>query len=97
MTTPATSHLTLPGPTTVSPRLISYNIVGLPSEDEEKSAETPPDSQQPTLATRRSRAPTDINIHSISSHAQAKALVQLAQKSILDIEDVSGGDFLNGS
>jgi hypothetical protein len=81
----------------MSPRLISNNILGLPSEDEEKSAETPPDSQQPTLATRRSRAPTDIDIRSISSHARAGVLVQLAQKSILDMEDVPGGDFLNGS
>jgi hypothetical protein len=81
----------------MSPRLISYDILDLPSKDEEKSAETLPDSQQPTLATRRSRVPTDIDICSISSHAQAEALVQLAQKSILDMEDVPGGDLFNGS
>jgi hypothetical protein len=34
----------------------------------------------------RSHVPTDINIHSISSHAQAEALVQPAQQSILDME-----------
>ena len=44
------------------------------------------DSQQPTLATCRSRIPTDINIRSISSHVQAEALVQCAQQSILDME-----------
>jgi hypothetical protein len=81
----------------MSPRLISYDILGLPSKDEEKPAETPPDSQQPTLVTRRSRAPTDIDIRLISSHAQAEVLIQLAQKSILDMEDVLGGDFSNGS
>jgi hypothetical protein len=96
-TTPTTFHLTLPSPTIMSPRLISYDILDLPSKDEEKSAETLPDSQQPTLATRRSRVPTDIDICSISSHAQAEALVQLAQKSILDMEDVPGGDLFNGS
>jgi hypothetical protein len=79
------------------PRLTSYDILGLPSKDEEKLAEMPPDSQQLTLVTQRSRAPTDIDIHSISSHAQAEVLVQLAQKSILDMEDVPGGDFSNGS
>jgi len=44
------------------------------------------DSQQPTLATCRSRVPTDINIRSISSHVQAEALVQCAQQSIFDME-----------
>jgi hypothetical protein len=44
------------------------------------------DPQQPTLATRQSRVPTDINIGSVLSHMQAKALVQHAQQSILDME-----------
>jgi len=44
------------------------------------------DPQQPTLTTRQSRVPTDINIRSISSHTQAEALVQHAQQSILDME-----------
>lgn len=44
------------------------------------------DSQQPTLATCRSRVPTDINIRSILSHVWAEALVQCAQPSILDME-----------
>ena len=35
---------------------------------------------------RLSRAPTDIDIRSISSHAQAEVLVQRAQQSILDME-----------
>ena len=42
-----------------------------------------------TMSPPRSRAPAlDIDIRAISSHAQAEALVQRAQKSILDMEDV---------
>jgi hypothetical protein len=37
----------------------------------------------PTFGT----VPTDIDIRSISSHAQAEALVQLAQQSIVDMDD----------
>jgi hypothetical protein len=97
-TAPAISHLMHPGLTIMSPRLlsISYHIPGLASEGGEKLTKTLPDSQQLTLTTRGSRAPTDMDIRSISSHAQSEALVQLAQKSILDMEDVAGGDFLNG-
>ena len=41
------------------------------------------------MSPPRSRAPAlDIDIRAISSHAQAEALVQRAQKSILDMEDV---------
>ncbi|TBU55060.1 hypothetical protein BD310DRAFT_716867 [Dichomitus squalens] len=42
-----------------------------------------------TMSPPRSRAPAlDIDIRAISSHAQAEALVQRAQKSIIDMEDV---------
>ena len=37
---------------------------------------------------RQSHFPTDIDIHSISLHAQAKALVQRVQQSILDMDGV---------
>jgi hypothetical protein len=92
MTTPATSHLTLPGPKILSPGSIPRELPGLTSEDKEESS----DSQQPTLGIRRARVPTDIDIRSISSHAQAEALVQRAQQSILDMEGVPGDDDLMG-
>jgi len=40
-----------------------------------------------SLSTKRYNAPIDIDISAISSHAQAEALVQRAQKSILEMED----------
>ena len=54
------------------------------------------------LSPQRVRAPPlDIDIRAISSHAQAEALVQRAQKSILDREDVDielpGLGLVNGS
>ncbi|KIM81374.1 hypothetical protein PILCRDRAFT_499863 [Piloderma croceum F 1598] len=39
-----------------------------------------------SLGLRRSHIPTDVEIRSISSHAQAEALVQHAQQSIFDME-----------
>ncbi|RDX47101.1 hypothetical protein OH76DRAFT_1484944 [Lentinus brumalis] len=55
-----------------------------------------------TMSPGRMRAPPlDIDIRAISSHAQAEALVQRAQKSILDREDVDielpGLGLVNGS
>jgi hypothetical protein len=40
--------------------------------------------------TRRSHFPTDVDIRTISPHAQAEALVQRAQQSILDMDDRCG-------
>ena len=40
-----------------------------------------------SLGHRRSHTPHDIDIHSISSHAQAEALVQQAQRSIFEMAD----------
>jgi hypothetical protein len=45
---------------------------------------------QPQQHTRRSHVPTDSDTRSISSHAQAEALVQRAQQSILDMYDNCG-------
>jgi hypothetical protein len=45
------------------------------------------DTLQIGLSERRARNPLDINIRSISSHAQAEALVQRTQKSILEMAD----------
>jgi hypothetical protein len=85
-TTPATSHLTLPGPTISSPRSIPRDIFGLTPDDKELLS-SPPDHQT-SLGTRRPHVPTDIDIRSISSHAQAEALVQRAQQDILEMEGV---------
>ncbi|KAF7981934.1 hypothetical protein HWV62_30709 [Athelia sp. TMB] len=43
----------------------------------------------PGISGRRAHVPVDIDIRSISSHAQAEALVQAAQQSILEM-DISG-------
>lgn len=40
-----------------------------------------------SLSTKRQNTPIDIEISEISSHAQAEALVQRAQKSILEMDD----------
>ena len=40
-----------------------------------------------SIGERRAHTPLDIDIRSISSHAQAEALVQRAQRSILEMED----------
>jgi Ankyrin repeats (3 copies)/Ankyrin repeat len=40
-----------------------------------------------SIGERRAHTPLDIDIRSISSHAQAEALVQQAQRSILEMED----------
>ena len=40
-----------------------------------------------SIGERRSHTPLDINIRSISSHAQAEALVERAQRSILEMKD----------
>ena len=83
MNTPATSHLTLPGPTISSPSSIPPDLVVPDNKDQ-----TPPNTLQPTLRIWRSHVPTDIDIRSTSSHAQAEALVQGAQQSILDMQGV---------
>ncbi|KAL0956254.1 hypothetical protein HGRIS_002408 [Hohenbuehelia grisea] len=55
--------------------------VAIPSQKEAASILIPQG-----LGSRRSHTPVDINIASISTHAQAEALVQRAQRDILDIE-----------
>jgi hypothetical protein len=94
MTTPATSHLTLSPPTISSPSSIPYDLPGLTSIDNTTGArEKEKESHAPTFSgTRRAHVPTDIDIQSISSHAQAKALVQRAQQSMLDMDDNCGSD-----
>jgi len=48
--------------------------------------------QEPNIGIRRSHVPADIDIRSISSHAQAEVLVQRAQQSILDMEGYVAAD-----
>ncbi|KII83319.1 hypothetical protein PLICRDRAFT_180577 [Plicaturopsis crispa FD-325 SS-3] len=47
----------------------------------------PKQRQGSDAAERRQRIPLDIQIRSVSSHAQAEALVQRAQRSILEMEE----------
>lgn len=52
-----------------------------------------------SLSTKRHNTPIDIDIGAISSHAQAEALVQRAQKSILEMDDeipLSSGTLSSG-
>lgn len=88
MTTPASSNITLPGPGISSPRSIPRDI---PQDDKDPSGDVHPD-QYSSFGFRRSHIPTDIDIRSISSHAQAEALVQRAQQSILEMDDIPPDD-----
>jgi hypothetical protein len=87
MTTPASSNITLPGPGISSPRSIPHEISGVTQDDKDPSCGAPPD-QHSSFGFRRSHIAVDIDIRSISSHAQAEALVQRAQQSILEMEDI---------
>ena len=72
MTMLATSNLTLVG----SGPVILF----------EKMETLAADSHIPTPGVCRSHIPININIHSISSHAEAETLVQHAQQSTLDMD-----------
>ncbi|KAI0785542.1 hypothetical protein C8Q75DRAFT_893756 [Abortiporus biennis] len=93
VSTPAVSHMNLSGvivssPKSIPPELPAHinscnpesnpvHIVHLPS---------PIDDVETPLASKRPRIPPDIDIRTISSHAQAEALVQHAQQCILEME-----------
>ncbi|OCH86374.1 hypothetical protein OBBRIDRAFT_761438 [Obba rivulosa] len=88
ITTPALTHSYLP------PALISSPESHLPELSFPDSLEVDPVPQKAPIleigafpAHRVHRVPLDIDIHSISSHAQAEALVQRAQRSILEMHD----------
>ncbi|KAH7923399.1 hypothetical protein BV22DRAFT_583683 [Leucogyrophana mollusca] len=72
ITTPTTPHSTLPliAPSSPSPAPDSPHRNG----------------GDPGPAPRRARVPSDIDIHAISSHAQAEALVARTEQSILNLE-----------
>ncbi|KAK7685218.1 hypothetical protein QCA50_011581 [Cerrena zonata] len=79
--TPAVSSWNLPTPAVYSP---PTNIPDLPSPVEREVSRTEfVDPQSP----KRPRVPLDIDIRSISSHAQAEALVQQAQQRIFDLQN----------
>lgn len=79
--TPAVSSWNLPTPAIYSP---PTNVPDLPSPiDREVSRVELVDTQSP----KRPRVPLDIDIRSISSHAQAEALVQQAQQRIFDLKN----------
>lgn len=94
MMTPAMSHLTLQNPAVLTPSSIPRDLLvfAVESKDEFISAS---DDRPPRFGTRRSHVPVDIDIRSISSHAQAEALVQRAQQSILDMEGMSDDEALS--
>ena len=76
--TPALQHPNLPGPFVFSPSMGQTDLPSpgeTPEKKEFNSAQASP--------SRRARGPMDIDIHQISSHAQAEALVQRAQQRIL--------------
>jgi hypothetical protein len=102
VTNPANSHVTLSGPVILSPSSIPSDLLSFMDVDKEPSPNSLPDPHHhyqqrrhlPTLGTRRSHVPTDIDIRSISSHAQVEVLVQRAQQLILDMEGVQLADDL---
>jgi hypothetical protein len=83
--TPALTQSNLPGPLVFSP---SMGQADLPSPGE-LSADKKDLGVPPVSPGRRARGPMDIDIRTISSHAQAEALVQRAQQRILSMEDES--------
>ena len=92
--TPAVSSWNLPTPGVYSP---PPNIPDLPSQIERQVSKT---SLVGTQSPKRPRVPLDIDIRSISSHAQAEALVQQTQQRIFDLQnelDNSGSNALGVS
>jgi hypothetical protein len=84
MTGPATSNVTLLGPTISFPKSVPRYIPGVISDD--KGPPCDPRQDQHSSFGIRPHIPTDIDIRPISSHAQAEALVQRAQQSISEME-----------
>jgi hypothetical protein len=76
--------------------LVPHELFGLSPNDKEQSTDVPSDQQQ-SLGTRWSRVPTDIDIHSISSHARAEELVPRARRSVLDMGEVTDEAILGRS
>ncbi|KAI0686859.1 hypothetical protein BC835DRAFT_1378339 [Cytidiella melzeri] len=95
--TPSIQESTLPGPIFFAP---SSSVPNDPSPfegaDDRKDQEivvVQPRSGLPGGKQQRPKTPGDIDIRSISTHAQAEALVALAQRRILDsYQSGSGGD-----
>ena len=91
--TPPTSQLTLSRPAIASPGSVPRDGLVMPST-------SPPDRKEASFidlppisrAIQRAHTPVSIDIQSISSHAQAEALVQRAQESILAMSAQSDED-----
>lgn len=66
------------------PRDLSYDSIDAVGDAKCKEADVVDSTPH---SGRRSNVPVDIDINAISSHAQAEALVQRAQKSILEMDD----------
>ncbi|GBE81064.1 hypothetical protein SCP_0307880 [Sparassis crispa] len=95
VTTPSLSISPLPGPRILSPPSIASETIAsinVPTDvldkDGDEVAEPLTEDVETPFTSRGPRAPLDIDIRSISSHAQAEALVQRAQKSILEMDDL---------
>jgi len=57
-------------------------------DDKDPFCDAPP-NQHLSFGLQWSHIPSHIDILSISSHAQVEALVQCAQQSILEVDDIS--------
>ncbi len=83
--TPSLQQSSLPGPTIVSP---SFAAIELPEAiDVTPEKKHYHDNPETPISGRRLHTPLDIDIRTISSHAQAEALVQRAQQRIFDLDD----------
>ncbi|CCM05687.1 uncharacterized protein FIBRA_07918 [Fibroporia radiculosa] len=94
LTTPGLQHPQLPPPHILSsvstpPEFpaMDYSGRGIISRAASSSAAFPHDIET-TYSAKGLRAALDIDIRSISTHAQAEALVQRAQRSILEMQEV---------
>ncbi|KAI0344512.1 hypothetical protein BDW22DRAFT_1343761 [Trametopsis cervina] len=78
--TPSIQQSTLPGPLVFAPSSVPTEPNPFEAVNEHDESLTPVDTPSPA---KRSRAALDIDIRSISTHAQAEALVARAQQRIL--------------
>ena len=85
--TPVMSHIALPAPAIASPGSVPRDGLVMPSVSPcDKKDISFIERSQTDHGIQRSHPPINIDIQSILSHAQAEALVQHAQQSILAME-----------
>jgi hypothetical protein len=92
-TSDGSGTITLPSHSSLSPITADHSIPVITGGETPNDPTSPiddgeqwsPELLYSSLSERRAHAPLDINIRSISSHAQAEALVQRRQQSILEM------------